>query len=72
MKNIYKNKVFYILNIIVKTGTLIFNCRYQSIKKSSCKCVRYNKDGIKIVQNLSTETRHRICYDTHVATPCDN
>ena len=30
-----------------KTGTLSFYCRYLSIKKSSCKCVRYNKHGIK-------------------------
>ena len=74
MNNIYKNKIFYILNIIVKTGSLNFYCRYLSIKKPSCKCVRYNKHGIKIVQNLSTEGRHRICncYDIHVATPCDN
>ena len=27
-----KNKIFYILNIIVKTGTLNFYCRYLSIK----------------------------------------
>ena len=61
MNNIYKNKMFYILNIIVKTGTLNFYCLYLSIKKLSCKCVRYNKHGIKIEQNLSTEARHRIC-----------
>ena len=24
-----------------------FYCRYLSIKKPSCKCVRYNKHGIK-------------------------
>ena len=27
-----KNKIFYILNIIVKTGTLNFYCRFLSIK----------------------------------------
>ena len=27
-----KNKIFYILNIIVKTGTLNFYCHYLSIK----------------------------------------
>ena len=27
-----KNKIFYILNIIVKTGTLNLYCRYLSIK----------------------------------------
>ena len=27
-----KTKIFYILNIIVKTGTLNFYCRYLSIK----------------------------------------
>ena len=72
MNDIYKNKIFYILNIIVKTETLNFCCRYLSIKKSSCKCARYM--GLKILQNLSTEARHRICncYDIHVATPCDN
>ena len=32
MNNICKNKIFYILNIIVKTGTLNFYCRYLSIK----------------------------------------
>ena len=32
MNNIYNNKIFYILNIIVKTGTLNFDCRYLSIK----------------------------------------
>ena len=47
MNNIYKNKKFHILNIKVKTGTLNFYCRYLSIKKHSCKCVRYNKHRIK-------------------------
>ena len=47
MNNIYKNKIFYILNVIVKTGTLNFYCRNLSIKTPSCKCVRYNKHGIK-------------------------
>ena len=46
MNNICKNKISFILNIMVKTGTLNFYCRYQSIKKPSCKCVRYNKHGI--------------------------
>ena len=57
-----------------KTITLNFSYRYQSIKKPSCKCVRYNKYGIKIVQNLSTGARHRICnyYDIDVTTLCDN
>ena len=32
MNDICKNKIFYILNIIVKTGTLNFYCRYLSIK----------------------------------------
>ena len=32
MNNMSKNKIFYILNIIVKTGTLNFYCRYVSIK----------------------------------------
>ena len=32
MNNVCKNKIFYILNIIVKTGTLNFYCRYLSIK----------------------------------------
>ena len=27
--------------------TLDFYCRYLSIKKPSCKCVRHNKHGIK-------------------------
>ena len=74
MNNTSKNKIFYILNIIVKTGTLNSYCRCLRIKKPSCKCVRYNKRGIKIVQNLSTEARQRIynCYDVHVAIPCDN
>ena len=31
MNNIYKNKIFYILNIMVKTGTINF-CHYVSIK----------------------------------------
>ena len=39
--------MFYILNIIVKTEISNFYCRYLSIKKPSCKCVRYNKHGIK-------------------------
>ena len=70
----YKNKIFYILNIIVKTGTLNFYCPYLSIIKPSSKCVRYSKLRIKIVQNLSTEARHRTCncYDIYVVTPYDN
>ena len=32
MNNMCKNKIFYILNIIVKTGTLNFYCRYLNIK----------------------------------------
>ena len=31
MNGMYKKKMFYILNIIVKTGTLNFYCRYKSI-----------------------------------------
>ena len=74
MNNTCKNKIFYILDIVVKTGTIIFYCRYLSIKKPSCKYVRYIKHGIKVVQNLSTEARHKICscYDIYVAIPCDN
>ena len=74
MNNIYKNKIFYILNIIVKTGTLNFYCRYLSMKKPSCKCVRYYKRGIKNCTKLSTDTRHWICncYGIHVATSCDS
>ena len=74
MNNMYKSKIFYILNITVKIGTLNFYRCYLSIRKPTCKCVRYNKHGIKIVQNLSTEARHRICkwYDIHVATLCDD
>ena len=54
MNNIYKKKIFYILNIIVKQGTLNF-------KNPSWKCVQYKKHGTKVVQNLITEARHRIC-----------
>ena len=70
MNNTQKNKIFYIL----KGGTLNFYCRYLSIQKPSCKCDQYSKHGIKIVQNLSTEARHKSCncYGIHVATPCDN
>ena len=32
MNNMCKDKIFYILNIMVKTGTLNFYCRYLSIK----------------------------------------
>ena len=46
MNNIYKNKIVYVLSIIVKTGTLNFYCLIIFIKPSY-KCVRYNKHGIK-------------------------
>ena len=32
---------------MTKAETLNFNFRYLSSKKPSCKCVRYNKHGIK-------------------------
>ena len=31
MNNMYEKKIFYILKIIVKAGTLNFCCRYKSI-----------------------------------------
>ena len=86
MNNMCKNKIFNILNIIVKTGTLIFYCRYLSIKNlvvCASDTTKWEKKLQTWVQtwaqqtwtpNLSTEARLRICncYDIHVATTCDN
>ena len=69
--NIYKDKIFYILNIIIKTETLNFYCHYLTIKSLVVNACDTRNMGLKIVQNFSTEARHRIynCYDIHVATP---
>ena len=74
MMFVYKDKIFYILNIIIKTGTLNFYCRYLTSKSLVVSASNTRNMGLKIVQNLSTEARQRIynCYDIHVATPCNN
>ena len=46
-----KNKIFYILNIIVKTRTLNFYCRYLSIK-SLVLCVSDTTNMGKEVKNM--------------------
>ena len=48
MNNIYKNKTFYILNIIVKTGTLNFYCRYVSIKSLVVSASNTRNMGLKL------------------------
>ena len=48
MNNIYKKKIFYILNIIVKTGTLNFYCRYKSIKSLVVSASNTRNMGLKL------------------------
>ena len=74
MNSMYNKKIFYILNIIIKTGTLNFYCRYLTIKSLVVRASATRNMGLKVVQNLSIEARHRIysCYDIHVAAPCNN
>ena len=48
MNNIYKNKIFYIFNIIVKTGTLNFHCRYVSIKSLVVSASNTRHMGLKL------------------------
>ena len=59
MNSIYKNKILYILNIIVKTETL--NCRYLVSKSLVVSVSDTRNMWLKIVQTLSAEGRHRIC-----------
>ena len=44
-----------------KTGTLSFYCRYYVLKSLVVSASDTTNMGLKIVQNLSTEARHRIC-----------
>ena len=48
MDNIYKKKIFYILNIIVKTETLTFYCRYESIKNVVESASNTRNMGLKL------------------------
>ena len=66
--------MFYMLDIIIKTGTLNFYCCYLTVKSLVVSASDTRNMGFKIVQNLSTEARHRIYnfYDIHVTTPWDN
>ena len=48
MNNMYKKKIFYILNIIVKTGTLNFYCRYKNIKNLVVSASNTRNMGLKL------------------------
>ena len=52
--------MFYILNIIIKTGTLNFYCRYLTIKSLVVRASATRNMGLKIVQNLSIEARQNL------------
>ena len=71
MNNIYKNKIFCILNVIVKTETLNFYCRCLCVKCLVLSASDTRNVELTIVQTLSIEARLRICncYGIHVATP---
>ena len=60
MNSMYKKKIFYILNIIIKTGTLNFYCRYLTIKSLVVRASATRNMGLKIVQNLSIEARQNL------------
>ena len=52
-----KNKIFYILNIIIKTGTLNFYCRYLSIKslvEGASDTTNMGKEVTNMGGNMST------------------
>ena len=53
MNNIYKEKIFYILNVIIKRETLNFYCHYLTIKGLVVSVSDTRNMGLKIVQNLS-------------------
>ena len=74
MNNIYKQKIFHILNVIIKTETLNFYCHYLTIKGLVVSVSDTRNMGLKIVQNLSAEAKHKIynCYNIHVTTHWDN
>ena len=44
----YKDKIFYILNIITKTGTLNFYCRYLTIKSLVVTMFDTRNMGLKL------------------------
>ena len=48
MNNKYKKKIFYILNIIVKTGTINFYYRYLSIKSLVVSGSNTRNMGLKL------------------------
>ena len=70
MNNIYKNKIFYILSIIVKAAALNFYCLFLSIKKPSCKCVPCKKHGIENCtkfeyRNQIEDSQHLVIINSH-------
>ena len=52
-----------------------FYCHYLSIKKPSCKCVRYNKYGIKYCTKFECRSQARnlsLLYNIQFATLCNS
>ena len=61
----YKNKIFYFFNIIVKTCILNFYCCYLSIENLVVSASHTTNMGLKIIQNLVAAVRHSLLLLQH-------